>query len=171
MLDSIKFDDATIFQEQMSWLNAYAQKSDYKSIKEQCESDLKHSWGHDLNVLIISDRCPGRAIGLYEYLMEKTNLSSISQCRNFAEAKVCITHKPIDILIFVGFQKNNENYEIKKILEEKKPDIYTVMYASLDDCIKGHCVENKIQYAFSSRKPVAEFIDYLDNSYLDDLER
>lgn len=165
MLDSIQFDDAKTNEQTMRALEVYSENYRYGKIQKQCESDPNHPWGDGLNVLIMSDRCPGRAKGLYEYLAEKTKLSSVELCDCLADAKTCVQSMSVDILIFVGYQENDASYEIKGILEEKNPSVQTIKYAFLDDCIKRYCLKNGIQYAFSSSAPVREFIGYLDNSH------
>jgi len=42
----------------------------YKNIQKEIETDPHIEWGKDINVLIISDRCGGRAFGLYSYLID-----------------------------------------------------------------------------------------------------
>lgn len=161
----IKFDDDKEVEKIIKRLAAFAEDEDYKRLKGQYEVDPHHNWGDNLNVLIMSDRCPGRAKGLYEYLKQKTNLSSVKLCKTLNEAKKYILNVSIDILMFVGLQEDESNYEIKKILKEKNVNTYTVKYAFLDDTIKNYCIRYKIQHAFSSIKPAAEFIAYLKESY------
>ena len=162
-MSSIEFGDGKKVQEDTRWLNALVEKQYYKKLKEQCETDSHHNWGDNLNVLIMSDRCPGRAKGLHEYLTNKTNLSSVKLCEALSEAKEYSSSVSIDILIFVGYQKDESNYEIKKLLEEKNPNTHTVKYAFLDHAIQIYCMAYKIHHAFSSEKPAADFVSYLEN--------
>ena len=164
-ISSIEFDDDKKIVSVRTWVENYVEHEDYRKLKKQCEADSHHNWGDNLNALIMSDRCPGRAKGLYEYLNKKTNLSSVKLCKTLDEAKNHISRVPINILVFVGYQENESNYEIKKLLKEKNPAIFTVKYAFLDSFIEYYCINNKIKYAFSSERPVADFIDYLKESY------
>jgi len=143
------------------WLASYMEKLDRDFLAEKLKTDSHHDWGDNLGVLIMCDRCPERANGLSEYLKEKTNLVNVSILKTLGEAKKYIMVYPVDILIFVGYQADEANYEIQKIIKEQNPNTYIVMYAFLDAYIKSHCVANGIQHVFSSEKPTADFISYL----------
>jgi hypothetical protein len=164
-IETITFDDGEKIDKETGWLETLVELYDYEQLDKQCKSDEHYNWGEGLNVLIMSDRCPGRTKGLSKYINEKTNIANVVCIGKMDDAATLAQYIHFDILIFIGYQKDRTNYEIKKFLTEINPSLYTIMYASLDDCIKRECIRNQIQYAFSSRKPARDFIGYIKESY------
>jgi len=165
MFDDIKFDDGEKSLEILERLYDLSEKEDYVAITEQIKKDSHFDWGKGLNALIISDRCPGRANGLTDYLFEKTDLSNIMLLRTFVDAQEYINGVIPDILIFVGYQEDKQNYRVQDIVLKQNPNAFIMMYAFLDNHIKTHCAENGILYAFSSTKPVADCVSCIKELY------
>lgn len=162
---ALEFEDDKELAETEQLLERYIEGYQYHWFTKQSQENPKHNWGDNLNILMMSDRCPGRARGLCDYLRSNTKLSSVKLCHTLEDAKDYIQKVSIDILMFVGYQENKSNYDIKRILKGRNNRVYSVMYAFLDSIIERYCNKYKIKYAFSYTKPVAELIDYMDISY------
>ena len=165
MVDKINFDEGVGHDKKHAYLDELSEKRYYNNVAEQIKNDPHIKWGDGLSVLIISDRCPGRARGLREYLFEKTDLTNVMFMTTFDDAKEYISSIVPDILIFVGYQENDINYKVQDIVLEKNPDVFIMIYALLDECIKLVCADKKINHAFSSSKPVTECVAYIKGSY------
>ena len=171
MFDDIKFDDGERIRKWLEATDDFVEQKDYERIVEQFKADPDIEWGGGLNALVISDRCPGRANGLTEYLFDKTDLSNVMLLKTLNDAQAYVTEVIPDILIFVGYQEDAQNYKVQDIVLKLNPRALIVMYALLDGHIRQHCIDNDIQYAFSSTKPVADFIAYIQKSLSTHAER
>jgi len=136
----------------------------YNEYLAQSACDIKGTWGEGEKALIISDRCPGRAYGLCNYLEKKTDLS-VEIAATTDEAGQKLRYGAPDILIFVGYQENTENYKIKELVYRKNPFTVVVMFALLDSLINNICHEQEIPYMFSSSMPLQRFVTFLIEIY------
>jgi hypothetical protein len=151
--------------EKSNWIETYAENLYYEDIIEQIKNDPLVDFGGDVNVLIISDRCPGRSKGLCEYLRAKTKFSNITLVQTLSEAQESITGVCPDILVFTGAQEDKTNYQIISVALQENPYILIVMFAALDNYIRDCCLKYRIPYMFSSKKPISAFISYLKEVY------
>lgn len=141
-----------------------ADKLRYEQMVEEISADPLIQWGRGLKVLIMSDRCPGRSKGLYDYLTVKTELN-VTLINTVEIANEYIGSKVPDIVIFVGMQKNEDNYQIISRIRLLNPSAFIAMYASLDDIIEQICLCNRIHHSFCSWEPLSLFIDYLRHEF------
>jgi hypothetical protein len=155
----IKFRDKDELEKEVASISFLVDGVEHQRMLKQCSADPFIHWGKNRSVLIISDRCPGRARGLQTYLEERTELGEVTCLSSLVQARKHINHHKVDILIFAGYQKNARNYRIRELLPNK--DAYTVMYAMLDEHIEMVCLQYHIKYSFSSWKPVRAFVGYL----------
>ena len=139
------------------------ERSRYRKMQKEIETDPHIQWGKNINVLIISDRCGGRAFGLYNFLMARTDLS-VRIRDNAPIIREAVQYCTPDIVIFVGYQKNRENYRILKDREHNP--FLAVMYASVDFIIRDECERYDIQHMYHCMDPTADFIRFLKNHYL-----
>jgi len=134
----------------------------YHLIRLQISIDSHIQWGENVHALIISDRCGGRAVGLYEYLTGKTNLASVRIRDNPQAIQEAAQSCAPQIIVFVGYQKCKANYEILKTIW-KQPH-FAVMYASLDFIIDRECQRFGIQEMFHCLNPLADFVKVLQRA-------
>jgi len=137
----------------------------YLKILKESTEDGRNNWGKGLNVLIVSDRCPGRSLGLLKYLSSNTSLQYVKLVSSVRQAKVILDLETTDILIFAGCQEDSRNYRIMKRVLKKNPKAYVVMYAHFDDCREAHCWRNNIENLFPSLVPVREFVASLERAF------
>lgn len=162
MTNKMVFDDARKTGESVSdWIN----RINKIHFETQLNNDPKVDWGTGLHALIISDRCPRRSGNLYMYLIEKTDLSSITLLHTLQEAQDYMNELIPDFLIFVGMPNNKSNYQIQDLVLRSNPFALVVMYAFLDCVIECECVHHHIQYAYSSNNRISGFIEYLREEY------
>jgi len=89
-------------------LNPY-ETYDYENAKKQIIAMQKFTFGFEINVLILTDRLFGCAIGLQEYMQNSSDITvDLAFC--FDDAKMIINRKHIDFFILVGYQTNIINY-------------------------------------------------------------
>ena len=135
----------------------------YHWIRQGIETDRHIQWGENIHALIISDRCGGRAVGLYEYLTGKTNIASVRIRDNPQAIQEAVQSCAPQIIVFVGYQNRKENYAILKTM--RKQPCFAVMYASLDFIIDDECQKYGIQEMFHCMSPLAEFVKKLSGNF------
>lgn len=156
----IEFRDGDELEKDFASIAYLVEKKEYEYFLEQCSEDPVVHWGAHKSVLIMSDRCPGRAQGLKAYLEQKTQLSKVIHLSSLSEVREYIADHDIDILIFAGYQKDEDNYDVSDLLRERNAP--AIMYGILDEYIESVCSSHFIRHAFSSLRPAGEFIGYLE---------
>lgn len=146
-------------------VNANLEYYMYERIVKQAAHDAHISLPKGLKMLILSDRCPGRAFGLQEYLIERTDASEVLLLHEYNSVRSALETWVPDILIFVGYQKNNLNFRARALVLSKNPSALVIMYASLDRLIEQLCITHNIHYSYSSHEPVADFANYISAIY------
>lgn len=131
----------------------------YKIIRKEIDADPHTRWGKDFHALIISDRCAGRAIGLCEYLKARTDLKVLIR-DNARSIQKTIELRAPDIVIFVGYQENKENYDILTAQQGQRPYL-VVMYACVDNMIQSECAQYGIPLMYHCKEPTAGFVGVL----------
>lgn len=132
----------------------------YQRMSEEINHSPHIDWGMNLNAVIISDRCFGRANGIYDYLHQKTNLQGIALFEDFYALEQYIKKTAPDILILVGYQKSRLNYNSIKLAREINPNVLVIMNASVDPFIEGICTAYEL-LIYSSFDTVGGFVDYI----------
>lgn len=74
---------------------------------------------YNANVLILADRLNGIGIGLQYYLTKCTKLKVCGVASDFAMALKMSNGKTVDILIIIGYQRKEENYQVVKALKSR----------------------------------------------------
>lgn len=137
------------------------EKWTYENILGQLARDPPIEFGSGLSILIVSDRCPGRAWGLNHYLSEKTKVSRIAIIHSLREYTQ-LEEKSYDIVIFVGMQNNKTNYEIMGKAPRHNGNAVFVMFASVDKIIENEKWQYGIPNLFNSRDNLSSFVSYLE---------
>lgn len=131
----------------------------YNKMRKEIDADRHTHWGKNIHALIISDRCAGRAIGLCEYLKARTDLK-VRIRDNARSIQKAVEFRAPDIVIFVGYQENKENYDILTTRQGQRPHL-VVMYANVDDLIRSECTRYGIPLMYHCKEPTAYFVDVL----------
>jgi hypothetical protein len=152
-------------REVLDKLRAISEYKEYERILNQLNTDPHIEWGEGLNVLLISDRAPGRAEGLRTYMNAKANFQSVCLCQTIEQSQAYLNCVTPDIIIFVGMADNNSNYQAIDLAKKANPFVMITMFAFLDDVIKYECCRYQIPYAFSSQKPLREGLLYLRQAF------
>lgn len=137
----------------------------YQRIIKEMNNDPHIKWGNGLNTIIISDRCPGRAHGIYEYIKQKTDISDILLFQDFMSLKAYMNTAIPDIVIFVGYQENHSNYQVIKHVREVNPQVLIAMYAGVDNLIRSVCKENYIYFMYDNFGSTKGFIKNIRKNY------
>ena len=166
MIENIQFDEKIIYSGNNSYLDELADKQYYKSAAKQIEKDPHINWGSSLNILIFSSRSSGKSSGLFEYLSEKTDVSNVKVVHSLNEVQAYANDTIPDILIIAAYQEDTEEYKFCDIVIERNKKALVLLYAPLDEQTKKICIKNRIEYAFSTNKPLADFTAYLKDSYI-----
>jgi len=132
----------------------------YCKIRHEIESDPHIQWSKNIHALIISDRCGWRAIGLYEYLTARTNLTSVRIADNPETIRKAIKTCQPHIVIFVGYQKDKANYQMIPALQ-KKAQMVVAMFASVDTVIELECKRFGIPLMYDCLESLADFVNML----------
>ena len=117
-------------------------------------------FGAAIHVLVITDRLPGCAKGLVEYL-EKGRDITVDLVDNFAAAQQIINQNPVDFLVIVGYLRSKTNYKIVDFVAENSPHANVIMYANIDDLIIKECSKYKIQHMYNRFDPIDEFVAFM----------
>ena len=149
----------------------YANDRDYISAKMEIEAMQTLSFGHKINVLLITDRLYGCAQGLQEYLKNSADIT-VDLVDTFDNAKLIIKQKPIDFLIVVGGMFDRGiNYAA--IHEVRKLNKYAsvIMYAIIDWTIESECRCQRIEHMFSRYAPMEDFVSFMRDCYNEESQR
>lgn len=132
----------------------------YRQIRGEFVSAPHIPWGKNIHVLIISDRCGGRAVGLYEYLTAKTDLTTVCIADSPLAIQTAMQQGIPDIFIFVGYQEDKRNYQILDAMRNNRQKV-VAMYAHLDYVIRTECETFGIPLIYHSMNPLADFVGIL----------
>lgn len=129
----------------------------FKQIVKQAET-------HDpidfrANILILSDRLYGPAIGIH-YFMKKCTDSNVMVTHSEQETHSAAKKMEFDYMIIAGYLSDESNYKIIPILREGKNPPAIVMWALPDQLIRGICMEHKIVHVFNRMEPISKFIEF-----------
>jgi len=135
----------------------------YEQIKESDMDTAPIGWGEGISVMIVCDCNRGydRAKALYEFLTEKTAISSVSLIKNVSEFRKHFRFTVLDILIFCATQKNEENYMIYDLLKKRNPRAFKAMYALYDFHVENVCHQNDIFWIGDCKEKTANFVNML----------
>lgn len=122
------------------------------------------------NVLLLSDRLYGIALGLQYFFVNHTKATVLDIADNYETALMAVQKRNIDLLIIAGYQKSRSNYKIIDYLE-KRGRTRTVMWAVLDKYIDTICYQYHINYKFERTEPLSLFADYLIRNHLLECEK
>ena len=114
-----------------------------------------------LSVIVINDRISVRPEKMVEFIQNQDDIYLIGVAGNVSQIQELTSSKQVDIVIFAGYQKNEENYEIVKNLTSHNNKPIVVMWAIPDEHIAFTCKEHEIRFQFDRQCPNEEFIDYL----------
>ena len=137
----------------------------YKKIKLNDKDTEAIGWGEGINIIIVCDCGYGRTKALYEFLAEKTSVSSIGIVKNISEFNKHIKITIPDIIIFGATQENKENYNIYDILKKSNPQAFKSMYAFYDFHVENICQRNDIFCIGDCNEKTSVFIDMLIWTY------
>jgi len=151
----------------MDAVSMLIEKSYLKNIKKQIEADDTLDVIEGLKILIVSDNAWGRALGLLAYISEKTKVRHAELATNYFEAEKCVENlKGVDILIYVGIQKQSDNYRIIDLVKGYKNNVLINMYAYLDPFAYQECNKYNILFTFHCEKAVRQFLITLQSFYV-----
>jgi len=137
---------------------------DYTSAKNQIKEMQTLTFGAKVNVLLVTDRLPGCAKGLQEYLQNSTDIT-VDMAYTLESARDVIQKKAIDFLIIVGYLKHRTNYEIKEFFEKTNKQSTAIMYAILDDLIYEECKTHNITHKYQRMEPMNGFLSFMRICY------
>jgi len=136
----------------------------YTNIKKQISVMQEFAFGFEINVMIMTDRLPGIAIGLREYMQNSSDITvDLVSC--LSEAKEIINNKHIDFFILAGYQKNELNYNAVELVKKYNKYSTVIIYALLDPYITYFCRKYSIKAKYDRTKPIEGFIKYMRNCY------
>jgi len=138
---------------------------DYARVQKQTDALGPYSFGSNINVLLITDRRHGLAVGLMQYFGKSTDIS-VDLVYSLSEAKTVLKQKNIDFLVVVGMFENEENYKSIQMVKKANKHIIVLMYAYIDPAIKFYCEEYGIEHLYSCLTPVEGFVEYMRSRYL-----
>ncbi|MDR1669004.1 MAG: hypothetical protein LBR76_03515 [Oscillospiraceae bacterium] len=137
---------------------------DYSKARAQISSMLPITFGAEIRVLILTDRLPGCARGLYEYLSNSDDIT-VRMVYTLKDARKAMRFRSFDFLIIVGMLEKRKNYESIQIIRRKNPNARVIMYALLDWAIRDICAEYGIECSYSRKVPMEGFISYMRQQY------
>jgi len=137
---------------------------DYAEAKEQIEDMQVITFGAQINVLIITDRLYGCAMGLQEYMKNSTDIT-VDFSNNLEVARQIINQKPVDVLIIAGYLKKKSLYDSVEAVRQLDKYASVIMYASLDDLIEHECSVHKITETYDRNEPIDGLINYMRQRY------
>ena len=138
---------------------------DYACVRKQTDALEPYSFGSNINVLLITDRGHGLAVGLRQYFGKSTDIS-VDLVYSLSEAKKVIQQKRVDFLVVVGMFENEENYKSIQMVKKAYKHIIVLMYAYIDPAIRFCCEEYGIEHLYSCLAPVEGFVEYMRSRYL-----
>lgn len=132
---------------------------DYKSKDIIMQAETHPKINFRANLLIVGDRLYSVALGLHYYMHCCTDATAIVVL-NEQEAEIAINRGPFDFLIFVGYQRDEGNYNIiSKLGEGGFKNL--IFWASPDRLIYSLYRKHRMHYIFDRNKPLNIFVDFL----------
>ena len=113
------------------------------------------------SVIIVNDRTSVRPHKMIENIKNQNDLHLIGVAESASRVRELTSVEQVDIVIFAGYQKNEENYGIIKQIENQEHKPIAVIWAILDEFIDIICNEHGIRFQFDRQRPDDEFFDYL----------
>lgn len=117
------------------------------------------------NVILLSDRYYVSAIGLQYYFKKYTNLVALGVAYDLEHVLYYSENNVVDLLIIMGFQCNEKNYEAIQILRDRD-GTNIMIWALQDQLISGICRSYNILNSFNSHRPLDEFVEYIEQESL-----
>lgn len=117
------------------------------------------------NIILLSDRYYVSAIGLQYYFTKYTSLTVLGVAHDLEHALHYSENNVVDLLIIMGFQCNEKNYEAIRILRDRD-GTNIIMWALQDLLISDICRSHNILSSFSSHRPLDEFVEYIEQESL-----
>ena len=155
-MEAPQFNDDIPAKPILSKINNMAENIMFEDFKRQAETDPRINFGAGLKALLISDSAFGRASGLQLYLSAKTDFEDVKLCFDISQVEDYLRSAAPDIIIYIGLQKNSENYNAMSMAQKVNKRVMAVMCDFLDAIAEHECRVYGIRYAFSSFKPVRE---------------
>ena len=143
---------------------------DYSLIKEQIDTMHRVTFGSSINVLLVTDRLYGCALGLAEYLQNSTDIT-VDVVTFYEYATEIIHEKPVDFLIIVGYLQVHHTYDIVQYCRNINKYSSVVFFASVDGLIRNLQSKYEIQYSYNRRHPIDGFVAYLRELYAEESDR
>ena len=113
------------------------------------------------SVIIMNDRTSVRPHKMIENIKNQNDLHLIGVAESASQVRELTSVEQVDIVIFAGYQKNEENYEVIGALAVNGQKPVAVIWAILDEFIEITCNEHGIRFQFDRQRPDYEFFDYL----------
>lgn len=114
------------------------------------------------NVLLISDRLYGQALALHYFIDKYTTATVSGIATGTAQALEILKNKPVSVIVYVGYQRDLENYKVIEFVKKSSTPIPVVMWAVLDGFVREQCARYRIRHAFDRQeKNGHEFAEYL----------
>lgn len=145
-------------------IEQYEQLYDYHRAKEQIDADAPFIFGAKINVLLITDRLPGCAIGLREYLQNSTGVT-VDLVYTLADAEAIINAKPLDFCVIVGYLENKENYKAVKLFRKFNRATDVFMYAGASMHISYECAKYEIRDTYDRYFPIQGLVLIMQNNF------
>lgn len=138
---------------------------DYDNAKKQIEAMQPITFGHAVNILLLTDRLHGCAKGLLEYLSNSTDIT-VNLVNDLEAVQRMAEQAPLDFLIIVGMLHHTETY--KSIQAVKKANTACIiMYAVIDGIIQNICAQNGIAHMYNRYLPMEAFVSYLSSFFIE----
>ena len=133
---------------------------DYVNARAQIESMLPITFGKEIRVLILTDRLPGCARGLFEYLSNSADIT-VHMVYDIKDVRRALRFRSFDFLIIVGMLNKRENYESIEAVLKKNPYTRVIMYAYLDWTIQDVCERYGIGETYHRDAPMEGLVSYM----------
>ena len=112
-------------------------------------------------VIIMNDRISVQPAKMIESMRLQDDFNLVGVGKDVGQISELVSGKTIDIIIFAGYQENEDNYSVVELLSTPGHKPIVVIWAILDAFISFVCNEHKIRFQFDRQQPVADFFDYL----------
>ena len=113
------------------------------------------------SIIIINDRVSVRPEKMIDSIKTQNDFRLIGVAKTIEQVREIVSGERVDIIIFAGYQKNENNYSVVEMLSTLEHKPIAVMWALPDSFINSVCNEYKIFFKFDRQQPLADFFDYL----------
>lgn len=145
-------------------LTRIVDKFEYNRLKMQI-TKIPITFSYRINVLILADRCIGRATGLCEYLGNIKNIK-VFFTNSVEGVNLLCQHTKFDFLIISGYLKNKNNYLAIKEIKDLNKNAVVIIYTFSNFLIKNECKKYMFKNKYNILKPAANFIEYMRSIYI-----